>query len=189
MASYLFEAEPNGTRLTSRVELEGAGFFGLLDPVIGVGLRREMKAALPALKALLEIGPRQMTPSVTAIRQRAWWALAAIAVTLVVFGVTDVATGAKADPGISLAVVGKDPAALEAAQPDAYRMFDFLTRSQGFVLGMFGLLVLAVATIPYRAGQPWAWRVLWLLPAWAIVVPFLYLDASVRPRDSRRPRR
>ena len=54
MASYLFEAEPNGTRLTSRVELEGAGFFGLLDPVIGVGLRRELKAALPVLKALLE---------------------------------------------------------------------------------------------------------------------------------------
>ena len=53
-ASYLFEAERNGTRLTSRVELHGAGFFGLLDPVIGAGLRREMKAALPALKTLLE---------------------------------------------------------------------------------------------------------------------------------------
>ncbi len=110
----------------------------------------------------------------TAVRQRAWWAIGAIAVTLVVFGATDVATGAKADPGISLAVVGKDPAALEAAQPDAYRMYDFLTRSQGFVLGMFGLLVLAVAAIPYRGGQPWAWRALWILPAWAIVVPFLY---------------
>ena len=53
-ASYLFESEPNGTRLTSRVELDGAGFFGLLDAVVGAGLRREMKAALPALKALLE---------------------------------------------------------------------------------------------------------------------------------------
>ena len=57
VASYVFEAEPNGTRLTSRVELHAAGFFGLLDPVIGAGLRREMKAALPALKALLESGP------------------------------------------------------------------------------------------------------------------------------------
>ena len=53
-ASYLFEAVPGGTRLTSRVELQGAGLFGLLEPVIGAGLRREMKAALPALKALLE---------------------------------------------------------------------------------------------------------------------------------------
>jgi uncharacterized protein YndB with AHSA1/START domain len=53
-ASYLFEIAPSGTRLTSRVELHGAGYFGLLEPVIGAGLRREMKAALPALKALLE---------------------------------------------------------------------------------------------------------------------------------------
>lgn len=56
-ASYVFEAEPTGTRLTSRVELDGAGLFGLLDAVIGAGLRREMKVALPALKALLEGGP------------------------------------------------------------------------------------------------------------------------------------
>jgi hypothetical protein len=35
--------------------------------------------------------------------------------------------------------------------------------------------VLAVIAVPYRAGQPWAWRVLWLLPAWAILVPFQYL--------------
>ena len=33
-----------------------------------------------------------------------------------------------------MAIVGMDPEALEAAQPDAYRMFSFLTRSQGFVL-------------------------------------------------------
>jgi uncharacterized protein YndB with AHSA1/START domain len=55
VASYLFEPAPGGTRLTSRVELHGAGLFGLMEPVIGAGLRREMKAALPALKALLEI--------------------------------------------------------------------------------------------------------------------------------------
>jgi hypothetical protein len=34
--------------------MQGAGLYGLLEPVIGAGLRREMKAALPALKALLE---------------------------------------------------------------------------------------------------------------------------------------
>lgn len=55
VASYFFEPAPGGTRLTSRVEMQGAGLFGLLEPVIGAGLRREMKAALPALKALLEI--------------------------------------------------------------------------------------------------------------------------------------
>ena len=53
-ASYLFEAAGEGTRLTSRVLLDGAGFFGLISPVIQAGLRREMRVALPALKALME---------------------------------------------------------------------------------------------------------------------------------------
>jgi uncharacterized protein YndB with AHSA1/START domain len=56
-ASYIFEAAGRGTRLTSRVLLDGSGFFGLIGPVIQAGLRREMKAAFPALKALLESRP------------------------------------------------------------------------------------------------------------------------------------
>src|SRR5664279_1733957 len=67
VASYLFEAVPDGTRLTSRVELQGAGLFGLLEPVIGASLRREMKAALPALKALLESPSGTASPQPTAM--------------------------------------------------------------------------------------------------------------------------
>jgi uncharacterized protein YndB with AHSA1/START domain len=66
VASYLFDAVPDGTRLTSRVELQGAGLFGLLEPVIGAGLRREMKAALPALKVLLENRSAATSPQPTA---------------------------------------------------------------------------------------------------------------------------
>jgi hypothetical protein len=57
-------------------------------------------------------------------------------------------------------------------------MFNFVTRSAGIVLAMYGLLVLAVIAVPYRARHRWAWRVLWLLPAWAILVPFVYLTAG-----------
>jgi uncharacterized protein YndB with AHSA1/START domain len=53
-ASYLFEAVDGGTRVTSRVQLQMPGLMGLFDPLIGMSLRREMRAALPALKALLE---------------------------------------------------------------------------------------------------------------------------------------
>jgi hypothetical protein len=42
--------------------MQGAGLYGLLEPVIGAGLRREMKAALPALKALLEKPSRAAAP-------------------------------------------------------------------------------------------------------------------------------
>jgi hypothetical protein len=56
-ASYFFEPAGPGTRLTSRVQLQGSGLFGLIEPVVAAGLRREMKAALPALKTLLESRP------------------------------------------------------------------------------------------------------------------------------------
>jgi hypothetical protein len=56
-ASYFFEPAGSGTRITSRVQLQGSGLFGLLEPVVAASLRREMKAAFPALKALLENRP------------------------------------------------------------------------------------------------------------------------------------
>jgi uncharacterized membrane protein len=56
-ASYFFEPAGTGTKITSRVQLHGSGLFGLLEPVVAAGLRREMKAAFPALKALLERRP------------------------------------------------------------------------------------------------------------------------------------
>ena len=56
-ASYFFEPAGTGTRLTSRVQLHGSGLFGLIEPVVAASLRREMKAAFPALKALLESRP------------------------------------------------------------------------------------------------------------------------------------
>ena len=56
-ASYLFAPSGTGTRITSRVQLHGSGLFGLIEPVVAAGLRREMKAAFPALKALLESRP------------------------------------------------------------------------------------------------------------------------------------
>ena len=55
-ASYLFESTAEGTKLTSRIEMHAAGLFGLAEPLIAAGLRREMKAAFGVLKDLLENG-------------------------------------------------------------------------------------------------------------------------------------
>ena len=109
------------------------------------------------------------------IRRRAWWVPAAVAVMLVLFGVSDAAIGAGADPGISLAIVGQDPSTLQATQPDAYRMFDFSARSGGVNLALLGLLILVVVLVPYRRGDRWAWLALWLLPAWAMLVPITFV--------------
>lgn len=114
------------------------------------------------------------------MRDRAWWLLVVIAALLVVFGIGDVLIGATADPGIALAVAGIDPEALRAASPDGFRLFDFATRGLGLALTLFGLLLLVVLLRPYRQGEIWAWAAAWLLPAWAIAVPILYLAYGVR---------
>jgi uncharacterized protein YndB with AHSA1/START domain len=66
-ASYAFETVGQGTRITSRVEMDASGFLSLAEPLIAAGLRREMKAASRVLKDLLEspnvaIAPRPATP-------------------------------------------------------------------------------------------------------------------------------
>ncbi len=52
--SYLFESTQEGTRVTSRVQMQPRGFSRLAEPLIAANLRRQMEANLPALKGKLE---------------------------------------------------------------------------------------------------------------------------------------
>jgi uncharacterized protein YndB with AHSA1/START domain len=66
-ASYLFEPTPEGTRITSRIEMDASGFMSLAEPLIAATLKREMKAAFRLLKDLLEnrtlaVASRPATP-------------------------------------------------------------------------------------------------------------------------------
>jgi hypothetical protein len=107
--------------------------------------------------------------------------LAFFAVMLIVFGVTDVLGGVLSDPGITVGISGRTPAEVRAQDPLGYRLFDFATRALGLALFVTGVLLSAIVLIPYRAGERWAWAVLWVLPAWAVAVPLLYLAFGVAP--------
>jgi len=52
--SYVFESTPEGTKVTSTVELRPRGLSRLAEPLIAGSLRRQMVANLPVLKVLLE---------------------------------------------------------------------------------------------------------------------------------------
>ena len=52
--SYLTEATPEGTKLTSRMEMRPKGLFGLAEHLIVSSLRREFTASMGELKDLLE---------------------------------------------------------------------------------------------------------------------------------------
>jgi hypothetical protein len=109
------------------------------------------------------------------------------AVTIIAFGVGDVLAGASADAGITKAISGMGPAEVQAEDPTGYRLYDFATRTNGLVLAILGTLMTAIIVVPYRAGQRWAWRVMWTLPAWALSVPLAYLVAGVAPGQPPAP--
>jgi uncharacterized protein YndB with AHSA1/START domain len=53
-ASYLVEPEAEGARVTSTISMDASGFLSLAEPLIAVGLRREMDAAFRELKRIME---------------------------------------------------------------------------------------------------------------------------------------
>ena len=115
------------------------------------------------------------------IRDRAWWYLVVVAAIIAIFGIGDMVGGAAVDPGIALAVSGRDLAGLEAESRAAYRMFDFTTRTQGWNLLVIGVLMLAVLLVPYRAGRRWSWWAMWAVPVWCFGVAGLYLAYGLAP--------
>jgi hypothetical protein len=112
---------------------------------------------------------------VSGARRRSWWVLAFLAVTLVVFGIGDVLGGVFADPVITQTLSGRTPADIQEAEPTAYRLYDFVTRSGGANLVLVGILIAVIVAIPYRGSQRWAWWAMWILPAWAALVPVQFL--------------
>ena len=94
---------------------------------------------------------------------------------LVVFGFGDVLGGALADPAITQTISGRSPTEVQAAEPTAYRLYDFVTRSGGVNLVLIGILLAVIVAIPYRGGQRWVWWAMWILPAWAALVPIQFL--------------
>jgi len=115
------------------------------------------------------------------LRRHSWWGLLAVSVMLALFGVTDIVSGAAADVGIPQGLTGRTIAELEAESADAYGLFDFGARVNGWSLVMSGVLLSVLVLIPFRRGDRWAWWTLWALPIWAAVVPAFYLVAGVQP--------
>lgn len=121
------------------------------------------------------------------VRGRAWWVPAFFAAMIVIFGVGDALVGVAADPAITVTLSGLPLAAVQAQDPIGYRLFDFAARSGGVNLALLGILLGVLVAVPYRAGQPWAWRTLWVLPVWAAFVPVAYLVAGTAPGQPPAP--
>ena len=116
----------------------------------------------------------------------AWWGLLATAVLMSVFGLTDVMSGAAADPAIPLGLTGMTLEELQAEGPTAYRLFDLYTRVNGISLTLIGLLFAAVLLFAFRQDRRWAWWTMWMLPIWERG-PVFYLVVGVQPDEPPPP--
>jgi hypothetical protein len=118
---------------------------------------------------------------VTRLQRHGWWVLVLFAVAIVVFGAMDVVMGAAGDRVIALGLTGRTHAELIAESPDAFRLYDFTRRTQAWAVVTTGLLLLGILFGAYRNGQRWAWWVMWLMPAWSLTVPAMYLIFGLVP--------
>lgn len=114
------------------------------------------------------------------LRRHSWWGLFAVSVLLALFGLTDIASGAAADVGIPQGLTGRTIDDLEAESADAYGLFDFASRVNGWSLVVLGGLLAVIVLIPFQRRERWAWWALWALPIWAAGVPVFYLVAGVQ---------
>ena len=123
----------------------------------------------------------------TWLRRHAWWGLLVVSVLIVIFGAFDIASGAAADVGIPQGLTGRTVDELEAESPDAYGLFDFMTRVNGWSLVLLGVLLSVIVVVPFRRRERWAWWTMWLLPAWSAVIPVFYVVAGTDPAQPPPP--
>lgn len=121
------------------------------------------------------------------LERHAWWGLLAMALLLVAFGISDMAVGAPADPGIALGLSGRTLAELEAESAAAYRLFDLFTRFNGWSMLCFGSVSATVLVFGFRRDRPWAWWAAWVLPVWAAGVLLFYIVAGTDPNQPPPP--
>lgn len=122
------------------------------------------------------------------LTRHAWWGLVAVAAIFLIFGATDIASGAAADPAIPQALTGKPISQLQAEGGDAYELYDFAARNNGWTLMWIGALLLAVLWFGFRRNERWAWWTMWLLPVWSIgvLVSFLLVGTDPSQPPARR---
>ncbi len=115
------------------------------------------------------------------VQRHSWWLVLTMTVLVAVIGLSPVALGIREDESIPLGITGMTASELEASSAPAYRLLDYEARSGGIALIVIGTLLSAVVLSGFRQNRPWAWRTMWILPAWAGSVVLLTLAAGVAP--------
>ncbi len=97
----------------------------------------------------------------------AWILIFVTAIAALVFSAITL-LGIPVDPQGTENVTGMTPSELEAAQPDIYQLILSSGRATGLALLVVGVVGMAIAAVPYRRGEKWAWYTIWIVPIAAL---------------------
>lgn len=105
-----------------------------------------------------------------AYEKYAWIILFAVAIIFALFGLGDVISGTAADPAIVVAITGRTPEEIGAADPRLLVLVDQQVRAGGGAILVYGALVAAIAWTSFRQGERWAWYALWTVPLLNVLI-------------------
>lgn len=110
--------------------------------------------------------------------RHAWQVFAVIGVIVALFGAGDIASGGEsfqsAEAVLFQSLTGMSWDELQAADPGAARMIDYLWRAEGAALAVIGLLTFAISLGALRRGDRWAWYAMWIIPLWIVLVYLVF---------------
>jgi hypothetical protein len=112
------------------------------------------------------------------VRTWAWLGLLAIAATVTLFGVGDLASGIAADPGITESVTGGSVDAARQAAPQVAALADVGTRTAGTAEIALGLAWAGIIVGGIRPRIRWAWAAGWTMPLWIGLVLIVWLTTE-----------
>jgi hypothetical protein len=116
----------------------------------------------------------RILPSMSLAERHAWKVFAALAGIIALFGLGDVVSGGESflsgEAVLFESMTGTSWDELQASDPGAAKMIDYLWRAEGAALVAAGLLAVAISLTGLRRGERWAWYAMWLLPLWIVLV-------------------
>lgn len=108
----------------------------------------------------------------------AWILIAILGVAFIFDGLVFFA-GINPDPHLFNSLIGQSLSSFNSSHPDEANAMTYLFHGLGlFALGL-GVFAIAVAYVPYRKGEKWAWYIVWYLPIFLLLATVAnYVDGG-----------
>ncbi len=97
-------------------------------------------------------------------KRQAWLGFLAIGILGLIFGAYSYVLAQPLEPETFARITGVSWEEAQQSLPGMAEYVSIIVQSQAQFMLAFGALVVALAAVPYRKGEAWAWYALWVVP-------------------------